>query len=112
MSRGNPVPDSQFLPPTGIIITYSERPVCAGFLFKTDARIAIINHVVSNPAKIDPGKRSSAIDLLISTLVHAAYSSGFKMVTAASNKERLNKRYEKLGFVRTDTDEVHYGRVL
>ena len=110
--RGNPVPERELMAPTGRIVYYNDKPICAGFLFKTDAKIAVISHVVSNPDPMDKNVRGEALDLLIAHLIKEAHLGGFKMVSASSNLDRLNKRYEKLGFVKTDSGEVHYGRAL
>lgn len=96
------------------MVWLGELPLCAAYLFKTDANIAIINHVVSNPTVTGELKelRSQAIDHLLECLTDLAYMDGFKMVSAASNVARLNERYEKLGFTKLDENEVHYGRRL
>ena len=110
--RDRPVPSPDMMAPTGRIIYMENKPICAGFLFKTDSKIAIINHMVSDPNQLDKNLRDEALNLLISHLIHEAYICGFKIVSASSNLDRLNKRYEKLGFIKTDSDEVHYGRIL
>lgn len=111
--RGAGCPEEKNLPPTGFIVDSPHGgSVCAGFLFKTDANIAVIGHVVSSPGYHEKSLRSKAIDLLISKLISEAALSGFEIVTASSNVERLNKRYENLGFIKTDENETHYGRIL
>lgn len=110
--RGHPVADPSLFPPTGRMVFYDSIPVCAGFLYKTDGKLAVISHVVSSPDKMNAEARDQCLDLLISTLVHEAHLAGMKAVSASSNVAKLNKRYEKLGFTKTDSDETHYGRVL
>lgn len=111
-ARGFPPANPEFLPPTGFIVTGDSVPICAGFLFKTDAKIAILNHVVSSPTPIDPMDYNTAMNHLIAKMIHEARASGFKILSAACNIERLGKRYESNGFVKTDSDESHYGRDL
>jgi hypothetical protein len=112
--RGLTPPSEKFLPPFGLIVYEAEsvKALCAGFLFTTDAHIGIINHVISNPARVNQKIRDMALERLIFKLCEAANRVGLKMVTAASNVARMNKRYEKLGFTKTDSNEVHYGRLL
>lgn len=112
--RDMPYPDINFLPPTSVLIWYGDLPLCAGFLFKTDANIAIINHVVSNPSipGIKKWVRSEAINFLLEELIERAKVDGFQLLTASSNVHRLNKRYEDLGFEKSDENETHYGRIL
>lgn len=111
-ARGFPPADPDLLPPTGFIVTGDSVPICAGFLFKTDAKIAILNHVVSTPTPMDSKDYSTALNHLIAKMIHEARECGFKILTAACNIERLGKRYEDHGFFKTDSDESHYGRVL
>lgn len=110
--RKCPVPEKDLMPPTGFVVWIDQFPVCAAFLFKTDAKIAIISHVVSTHVKIDPEQRGLCLNLLISKLISQAREDGFKVVSASSNLKKLNARYEALGFLKTDSDEVHYGRAL
>lgn len=111
LERGAEVPFKEFFPKTGFIISGDNGVrICAGFLFKTDGNIAIINHIVSNPLPMEKKVRDQAMDLIIEALVSEAMSCDFKLVTAASNVEKLNERYEKHGFIKSDTNETHFGR--
>lgn len=112
--RDKPAPDIHFLPPTSVMLWFGDLPLCAAFLFKTDANIAIINHVVSNPSipGIKKWVRSAAIDAMLKLLMERAKEDGFELLTASSNVHRLNVRYENLGFEKSDENETHYGRVL
>ncbi len=101
----------EYLPPTGFMVKYKHEPVVAGFLFKTDTPLAVIGHLVSDPAA-DIYVRSDAIDKLINVLVSEAIRCKFEVVTASSNIKRLNERYEALGFTKSDVNETHYGRIL
>ena len=111
-AKNFPVADPELLPPTGFIVTGDSVPICAGFLFKTDAKIAILNHVVASSSPMDKEDRNKAMNLLISRVILEARRGGFKILSAACNIDRLGKRYESLGFVKTDSVESHYGRVL
>lgn len=109
--RQFPAPDPMLLPPTGVLITHGLTPVAAGFLFKTDAKIATIGHLVSDP-RSDRGIRSEATDYLIFSLLDHARQEGFRAVTGATNLPRLMQRYELLGFVKTDEGISHFGRIF
>lgn len=111
-AKHRPAPEPEFLPPVGFLAWVESTPICAAFLFKTDAKIAIINHVISNPEPFDTKYRDMALETLLRHLIFTATAEGFKMVSAACNVRRLGDRYESLGFVKTDSDEVHYGRAL
>jgi hypothetical protein len=106
------VPDPQFFPPTGLVVFGDDQPICAGFLFKTDAKIGVINHVVSSPEKMFGLDRDHALSYLIAHLIQEARTSDLKMVTAACNMKKMQDRYEGWGFTKADTNEVHFGRLL
>lgn len=112
VGRGSPVQQKELFPPTGFIMWSESEPLCAGFLFKTDAKIAVIGHVVSNPFTKNKETRSLAVDALIDKLILEAKECGFKAISCSSNVDRLNKRYEAHGFTKSDENEVHYGRIL
>lgn len=110
-ARKFPAPDPELLPPTGIVVTHHESPIVAGFLFKTDAKIATIGALVSDP-RSDIGKRSEATNYLLFLLLDHARKAGFKAITGATNLPRLMSRYELLGLVKTDEGVSHFGRIL
>jgi hypothetical protein len=110
--RKFPQPDAQFLPPTGLVVAYGTgKLICGGFLFKTDARMASLGNLVSDP-QVRAEDRSEAVELLISKLMDVARENGYSMVSAATNLPRLMSRYEKLGFSRTDDNVSHFGRIF
>jgi hypothetical protein len=108
--REFPCPDSRYLPPTGYLIIGHGYPICAGFLFKTDAKIASISHLISDIG-LDFELRSDALDFLLSKLTQEATMAGFEIVTCATNLDRLMGRFIKHGFKKTDENVSHFGRV-
>lgn len=109
--RSFPPANIQFIPPTGIMVSSDEEDICAGFLFKSDANAAIIGNIVSNP-EIDRELRSEALDTLISTLTGLAKHEGYRMVCCSTNLPHVMKRFETLGFSKTDTGVSNFGRVF
>lgn len=107
-----PSPDPDLLPPHGFIVTANSVPVCAGFVFRTDAKIAILNHVISSPTHMDKEQRDACLGLLIYHVILFTKNQGFRVLSAACNMPRMGKRYEQYGFAKTDSNETHYGRIL
>lgn len=91
-----PIPDS-FLPNVGKIVRIEEVPVCAGFLYRTDSLICILEWVISDK-KSDRIIREQALDLLIETLIEVAKKAGFKMIHTSIKHPRLIERMKKHGF--------------
>lgn len=101
----------EFLPPTGLLVASEDLSLCAGFLFKSDANIAIIGNLVSNPSA-PKEVRSKALDSLIDILTCLAKKDGFGLVSCATNLVKLMPRFEALGFAKMDEQVSHFGRML
>ena len=80
------------LPKVGLII----EDVCAGFLYRTDSKVAFIDHIVSNP---DAKARevSKAVDIITNYLSAWAHGNGYN-VCCFTRKGSIAKRAIKLGF--------------
>jgi hypothetical protein len=104
-------PKISLLPPTGILLSHDKKDIAAGFLFKTDANVAVIGNLISNPYT-DKKIRQKAINYILEILSKIAKDGKFELVTCATNIEKLGSRFEELGFLKTDTNVSHYGRLL
>lgn len=103
-----PVPDD-FLPPTGLVVDREDGTLlCGGFLVKSDTKAASLAFLSANP-DVSKEERSEALDLLVGSLVWLAQEAGFTHVCVSTNVPALQKRYEGLGFERTDENVVCYG---
>lgn len=109
--RNFTAPPKEWLSPLGLMVFVGNKPVCAGFLFKTDSNVCSIGNLVSDPSV--PGIfRDKALDYLLVRLQTIAKDSGFTVVCAATNLERLVQRYKRLGFMVTDEGITQLGRTL
>lgn len=97
-ARGLNLPDAQFYPECGVVVVHEGKRICSGFMFRTDAKFSIIGGVMSDPMA-DFAVRDAALDLLLVSLIELSKQCGFKMVSASSNNDRMQARYEKHGFV-------------
>lgn len=109
--RKFPAPPLKFLPRTGIIVSINGVQMAAGFLFKTDANIAVIGGIVSDP-KAPKAECGEAVDFVIYALGMLAKEFGFEMVSMATNLPKLMGRAELQGFQKTDEGVSHFGRVF
>ena len=71
--------------------------LAAGFLYKTDSTIAIIEGLITNPSanKLERGR---AIDDIIKTLLDHAKEAGFKYVKGDTRIENISARARSFGF--------------
>lgn len=99
----------EHLPPTGFLVAYKGVPLACGFLFNTDAHIAVIGNFVSNP-DVQKDLRQPAIDFLIEFLTSRAKDTGNTMVCCSTNLVGLGVRFENHKFVKTDTGVSMYAR--
>lgn len=97
----------EMLPKTGFVV----ESYCAGFLYKTDSSIAILEFIISNPST-DKEKRAEALDLLISTLITKAKEDGHSAIFSSIQHPSLISRYKKHGFVTGDLNMTNMVRVL
>ena len=109
--RNFPAPSKEFLPPTGILLSWQGKPIAAAFLFKTDANVACIAHLFSDP-DADKDIRQEAVKVAIDFLTQSARYMGFKMVTMSTNIVSLGERIEKMNFEKTDENVSHFRRFI
>lgn len=102
-----PIINYEMLPSTGFIV----EGYCAGFLYKNDSKLAILEFIVSNP-EADKQKRSEALDLLLQALINEAKESGYKAIFSSLSHPGLIDRYVKHGFEVTDTTMTNLMRIF
>ncbi len=99
-------PERDFLPDDGkggYIVYDGEIPVCAGFIYVTNSRVAWVDWIISNQEYREKGKRREAIKMLIESLTNLSEMSGSKYAYALIKNNSLIKTYEDLGYVKGDS---------
>ena len=99
-------PPKDFLPENGeggVIIFDGEVPVCAGFMYATNSKVAWIEFVISNK-NYDREKRKEALVLLIDTLNGICKNGDFKYGYSILHSKSLIETYESLGYVKGDSN--------
>lgn len=105
-----PVPEA-VLPPTGYVVEFVNKPIVAGWLYRTDSAIAWLEWVISDPTST-PGPRNKATDRLISTASEAAKALGHTVIFSSLTHPRLIQRYENHGFKVTETQMTNLIKVI
>jgi hypothetical protein len=93
-------PEKDFLPDDGMggyIIYDEEIPICAGFIYVTNSRVAWVDWIISN--KEYRGKRKEAITMLIDTLTNLSKMSGSKYVFSNNNNRFLINYFIESGYI-------------
>jgi len=99
----NPI-DKSVLPNnglSGLMITKDEIDICAGFLYTSNSKMAMVEFIISNK---DYKKRDKilALDLLINELTEIAKRNGYKVVLTNLINKGLKKLFFKNGYEKGD----------
>ena len=87
-------PKKDFLPQDGkggMIVYDGEIPVCAGFIYATNSKVAWVDWIISNKEYTKKPQRKDAIKLLVSSLTSICEISGNKYIYALIKNESLIK---------------------
>lgn len=98
---GYPPPKEDFLPDDGtggFIVMDGDIPVCAGYTYVTNSKVAWAEWFVTNINYTDKEKRKIGISLLMDTILNVCLICGYKYVFATVSNPSLIKTYEDAGF--------------
>ena len=99
-------PQRDFLPNDGkggIIVYDEETPVCAGFMYLTNSKVAWVDWIISNKEYTKKPQRKDAIKLLVSSLTDICKKTGSKYSYALIKNQSLIGMYEELGYLKGDS---------
>ena len=99
-------PQRDFLPNDGkggIIVYDKETPVCAGFMYLTNSKVAWVDWIISNKEYTKKPQRKDAIKLLVSSLTDICKKTGSKYSYALIKNQSLIGMYEELGYIKGDS---------
>lgn len=94
-----------FLPDNGkggIMVLDGDEPVCAGFIYTTNSKVAWVDWIISNKEYRKKPERSEAIKLLVETLTNICRNTGHKYTYALIKHPGLQDTYKELGYVLGD----------
>jgi hypothetical protein len=98
-------PQRDFLPDNGkggVIVYDQDTPICAGFMYITNSKVAWVDWIISNKEYTKKPHRKDAIKLLVSTLTGICKNTGSKYVYALIKSRHLIETYEQLGYIKGD----------
>jgi len=99
-------PLQDFLPDNGmggIMVLDNDIPVCAGFVYMTNSKVAWVDWIISSRDYSKKPQRQQALSLLIKTLTDTCKNSGNKFCYALLKNKSLTKTYEDLGYTAADS---------
>ena len=98
-------PTKDFLPDDakgGIIVLDEEEPICAGFIYTTNSKVAWVDWIISNKEYRKKPQRAEAISLLVDTLTNICRNTGHKYVYALIKHQSLIETYKQIGYTEGD----------
>jgi hypothetical protein len=99
-------PVKDFLPDDGkggIMIYDGETPICAGFIYITNSKVAWVDWIISNKEYRVKNKRREAIKLLIESLTNICKNTGSKYAYALIKNQSLIQTYKEFGYIKGDS---------
>lgn len=96
-ARGLEAPTPDKLPETGFIVD----GIVAGWLYRTDSSVALIDGVISNPATL-PGRRRLALKRLAAVLTDLAVATGYPDVIFTSANPAIQQLGVDMGYRPTE----------
>ena len=97
--------ERDFLPDDGkggLIVYDGEEPVCAGYIYTTNSKVAWVDWIISSDTYRKKPERKEAIKLLVETLTNICRNTGHKYSYALLKHPSLTETYEDLGYVKGD----------
>ena len=98
-------PAKDFLPDDGkggMIVFDGYTPICAGFIYVTNSKVAWVDWIISNKEYRIKDKRKEAIRLLIESLTNICKNTGSKYGYALIKNQSLIQVYKDLGWSKGD----------
>lgn len=98
-------PGKDFLPNDGTggyMILDGEVPICAGFIYMTNSKVAWVDWIISNKEYKKKPTRGEAIKLLVAALTQICSDAGKKYCYALIKNQSLIDTYKDLGYVKGD----------
>jgi|TARA_Y100000289_G_scaffold48334_1_gene48798 hypothetical protein len=98
-------PPKNFLPDngTGGFMVYNKNiPICAGFIYKSNSKVAWVDWIISDKNYKDKESRKEGIIYLIQALTEICKQLGYAYCYALVKHEGLIKTYEDLGYIKAD----------
>ena len=90
-------PSDDFLPETGVVVENNGKPVIAGFIYLTNAKVALLEWIISDP-EYREDNRKQALELLITGAEEIIKDLGYKYSFSICRHKGLIETHKKLGW--------------
>jgi len=100
-------PVADFLPDGGkggVMVMCGDTPVCAGFLYLTNSKVAWLEFTISNKSITDRDVRRVCLETLVSTLTDVAGNVGYKFIYSLVKNQSLRGILSDAGYIEGDSN--------
>jgi len=107
--------ERDFLPDDGkggLMVLDDEEPVCAGYIYTTNSKVAWVDWIISSDTYRKKPQRRKGLKLLIETLTDICKNTGHKYSYALIKNRSLIGIYEDLGYEKGDNYSSEMIKVL
>ena len=108
-------PQRDFLPNDGkggIIVCDGDIPICAGFMYLTNSKVAWVDWIISNKEYTNKLQRKDAIKLLVSALTEICKKSGSKYIFSNNNNNSLIEHFINIGYTKGCTNSTELIKIF
>jgi len=91
-------PADDFLPNTGVVVESNSKIVMAGFIYLTNAKVALLEWIISDPEYREKD-RKEILELLIKGSENTVKELGYKYMFSVCRNKHLIDTHKKLGWV-------------
>ena len=108
-------PAKEFLPDDGqggLIVLDNDIPVCAGFIYITNSKVAWVDWIISNKNYKNKKAKHNAVGSLVDSLTQACKVRGNKYAYALIKHKGLVGTYKDLGYTVADNYTQEMIKVL
>lgn len=108
-------PEKDFLPDNGkggLIVYDEEEPVCAGFIYMTNSKVAWVDWIISSKEYRKKPHRKEALKALVEALTSVSKDAGSGYGYALIKNKSLIEVYESLGYTKGDSYTSEMIKVL
>ena len=96
------------LPKLGVMAILNDKPIASGWLYMDNSvGVSILEWMVANP-DANPKSVYRSIKAIIEFLKAQAKEMHYAIMLTTCKQESLAKVYEKNGFLRTDSEMIHF----
>jgi len=95
----------------GLIVEKDSKPIAAGFLYLTNAKVAWTEWIISDPNYRDED-RTECLKMIVQGLEGVAVNAGYKIVLSVGRSKGLLKIHKELGYTVDDNPSYEISKKI